>query len=381
MPERPSVNISETARPKIENQELENLLNNVLNSLRELVYLKQEIRQETEERGKEEYKEKIERIIDLIFNYLTQILSNLDGWEKSKLEKAKEIVRFSLFAHLDFESTWDNPSFHNEIHILAVICAFLEILTPLKGNDIFEIEDTLNQWNEKNKTKITLVEFAIAMVVALATHDLGNILVEIKEEEEGNLRPTFHQFYKAANAEERSQAIASTLITHFNPTRDNNRIVLVTHLIEQTKFQPQPGVEKKDEPWWLLVQIIDQIGGNVVLLSTNPNYYVSAVAGLIIEIAKANNNTIQINLTNFLNFVASRLQTFVANNIIDSDSANQVLVLLSGGQFNSLQDPGINQVNQTNFQEIVAILTQVFPETSISLVIDQENGQTNLVIG
>jgi len=370
------------------------LLKQVLECLNTLITFKENRLQKSEQ-----YKQEIENIVNQIFNFLVQIFKERGYWDESEaatMEKcisaAKEIVVFSLLTHLKFESRWNKPSFHNEIHILAVICAFLEILPTLRHDDIFAIENTLNTWNQNRKSEITLAEFTIAMVIALATHDLGNIL-EIVQEEERNLKPSFHcnSLYKAANAEERSKQIASVLISHkFNQAVgveersqvgvsvsisevDITKITeLVTHLIEQTIFQPTPSIESKQTPWWLLIQIIDQIGGNVVLLSTKPNYYVSAVAGLIIEIFQAGRDT-PINLNDFLNFIVSRLEILVP----DEEEAKKILALLSDQQFNLLTDPHLNRATEGNFDYIVKILKGVFSDHQ---VITDETNQVFLTI-
>jgi hypothetical protein len=331
-----------------------------------------------------QYEQKIKHIVDLIFEFLVKILTEEGLWNESEENvkaTAQKILEFSLLTHLQFDSNWAKPSFHNEIHILAVICAFLEILPTLRHDDIFAIENTLNTWNheseisESSTSPITSGEFALAMIMALATHDLGNILQEIQEQEGENPKAIFHEVYNAEGAEERSQAIASVLITKFNQAVDEAKIKqiigLVQHLIEQTKFQPNPNPTEK-ETWWLLVQIIDQIGGNVVLLSTNPNYYVSAVAGLIIEIltVRAANG---INLTNFLNFIAPRLKILVP----DEEEAKKILALLSDKKFNLLTDPYLNQATEENFDYIVEILKKAFPDHQ---VITDETNQAFLTI-
>jgi len=379
------------------------LLKQVLKCLNTLITFKENQLQKSEL-----YKQEIENIVNQIFNFLVQIFKERGYWDESEaaamercIPAAKEIVVFSLLAHLTFESSWNNPSYHNEIHILAVICAFLEILPTLGHDDIFAIENTLNTWNQNRKSKITLAEFTIAMIIALAAHDLGNIL-ETVQEEERNLKPSFHcnSFYKAADAEERSKQIASVLISHkFNQAvgaeersqvgvsvsiseADITKIIeLVQHLIEQTKFQPTPSTESKQTPWWLLIQIIDQIGGNVVLLSTEllekpactkPNYYVSTVAGLIIEMFQAGRDT-PINLDDFLNFIVSRLKILVP----DEEEAKKILALLSGQQFNLLTDPYLNRATEGNFAYIVEILKKVFPGRQ---VITNETNQVSLTI-
>jgi hypothetical protein len=347
-----------------------------LKDLIECKQTKQEINQ---------YEQKIKHIVDQIFNFLVQIFKERGYWDESEaatmercISAAKEIVVFSLLAHLTFESSWNKPSFHNEIHILAVICAFLKVFFALllKNEDIFEIRNTLNTWNHKSETSgsstspITLREFALAMIMALATHDLGNILQAIQEQEGENPKPIFHEVYCAEGAEERSQAIASVLITKFNQAIDEAKIQqikrLVQHLIEQTKFQPNPNLTEK-ETWWLLVQIIDQIGGNVVLLSTNPNYYVSAVTGLIIEMFQAGKDT-PINLDNFLDFIAPRLKILVPN----EEEAKKILDLLSDQKFN-LTSPHLNQANKKNFAYIVKIMQEVFPGRQVSVYTNETN--------
>ena len=351
----------------------------LLTHLKDLI----ECKQKTQEI--EQYEQKIKHIVDLIFEFLVKILTEEGLWNESEENvkaTAQKILEFSLLTHLQFDSNWAKPSFHNEIHILAVICAFLEILPTLRHDDIFAIENTLNTWNheseisESSTSPITLAEFTIAMIIALAIHDLGNILQKIQEQEGENPKPIFHKVYNAEDAEERSKAIASVLITKFYQVVDEAKIQqiigLVQHLIEQTIFQPIPSTESKQTPWWLLIQIIDQIGGNVVLLSTNSNYYVSAVAGLIIEIFQAGRDT-PINLNDFLNFIVSRLEILVP----DEKEAEKVLALLSGNGFSSLNEPKLYQANEKNFAHIVEILKKAFPDHQ---VITDKTNQVSLRI-
>ena len=359
------------------------LLKQVLECLNTLITFKENRLQKSEQ-----YKQEIENIVNQIFNFLVQIFKERGYWDESEaatMEKcisaAKEIVVFSLLAHLTFESSWNNPSYHNEIHILTVIYAFLKVFFALllKNKDIFQIRNTLNTWNheseisESSTSPITLAEFTIAMIIALAIHDLGNILQAIQEQEGENPKPIFHEVYNAEGAEERSKAIASVLITEFYQAVDEAKIQqiigLVQHLIEQTKFQPIPSIESKQTPWWFLIQIIDQIGGNMVLLSTElleepactkPNYYVSAVAGLIIEIFQAGGDK-PINLDDFLNFIVSRLKILVP----DEEEAKKVLALLSGNEFSSLNEPKLNKADKENFAHIVEILKKAFPDHQV----------------
>jgi len=366
--------VSESEQP-----ESKELLKQVLECLKTLITFK-----ENQPQKSEQYKQEIENIVNLIFEFFVKILTEKGLWneiEENVKETARRILEFSLLTHLQFDSDWAKPSYHNEIHILAVICAFLEILPTLRHDDIFAIENTLNAWNQNSETSgsstspITLGEFALAMIMALATHDLGNILETVQEEGE-NPKAIFHKVYHAEGAEERSKAIASVLITKFYQAVDEAKIQqiigLVQHLIEQTIFQPIPSIESKQTPWWLLIQIIDQIGGNVVLLSTNPNYYVSAVAGLIIEILKVR-TTDGINLTNFLNFVAFRLNVFITQVIITQEFAEKVLALLSGNGFSSLNEPSLNQANKENFAYIVEILEKVFPGCQVRVYTNETN--------
>ena len=370
------------------------LLEQVLKCLNTLITFKENRLQKSEQ-----YKQEIENIVNQIFNFLVQIFKERGYWDESEaatMEKcisaAKEIVVFSLLAHLTFESSWNNPSYHNEIHILTVIYAFLKVFFALllKNKDIFQIRNTLNTWNheseisESSTSPITLAEFTIAMIIALAIHDLGNILQAIQEQEGKNPKAIFHEVYNAEGAEERSKAIASVLITEFYQAVDEAKIQqikrLVQHLIEQTKFQPNPNLTEKGA-WWLLVQIIDQIGGNMVLLSTElleepactkPNYYVSAVAGLIIEIFQAGGDK-PINLDDFLNFIVSRLKILVP----DEEEAKKILALLSDKKFNLLTDPYLNQATEENFDYIVEILKKAFPDHQ---VITDETNQAFLTI-
>ena len=366
--------VSESEQP-----ESKELLKQVLECLKTLITFK-----ENQPQKSEQYKQEIENIVNLIFEFFVKILTEKGLWNESEenvKETARRILEFSLLTHLQFDSDWAKPSYHNEIHILAVICAFLEILPTLRHDDIFAIENTLNAWNQNSETSgsstspITLGEFALAMIMALATHDLGNILETVQEEGE-NPKAIFHKVYHAEGAEERSKAIVSVLITKFYQAVDEAKIQqiigLVQHLIEQTIFQPTPSIESKQTPWWLLIQIIDQIGGNVVLLSTKPNYYVSTVAGLIIEILKVR-TTDGINLTNFLNFVAFRLNVFITQVIITQEFAEKVLALLSGNGFSSLNEPSLNQANRENFACIAEILGKVFPGCQVRVYTNETN--------
>ena len=361
------------------------LLKQVLECLNTLITFKENQLQKSEH-----YKQEIENTVNLIFEFLVKILTEEGLWNESEENvkaTAQKILEFSLSTHLQFDSHWAKPSYHNEIHILTVIYAFLKVFFALllKNKDIFQIRNTLNTWNheseisESSTSPITSGEFALAMIMALATHDLGNILQEIQEQEGENPKAIFHEVYNAEGAEERSQAIASVLITKFNQAVDEAKIKqiigLVQHLIEQTKFQPNPNPTEK-ETWWLLVQIIDQIGGNMVLLSTNPNYYVSALAGLIIEILTVRAAD-KINLTNFLNFVAFRLNVFTTQGIITQKFAEKVLALLSGNGFSSLNEPKLYQANEKNFVHIVEILKEAFPDRR---VITDETNQVSLRI-
>ena len=366
------------------------LLEQVLKCLNTLITFKENQLQKSEH-----YKQEIENTVNLIFEFLVKILTEEGLWNESEENvkaTAQKILEFSLSTHLQFDSDWAKPSFHNEIHILAVIYAFLKVFFALlKSEDIFQIRNTLNTWNQKSETSgsstspITLGKFALAMIIALAIHDLGNILQKIQEQEGENPKPIFHKVYNAEDAEERSKAIASVLITKFYQVVDEAKIQqikrLVQHLIEQTKFQPTPSTESKQTPWWLLIQIIDQIGGNVVLLSTEllekpactkPNYYVSTVAGLIIEMFQAGRDT-PINLNDFLNFIVSRLEILVP----DEKEAEKVLALLSGNGFSSLNEPKLYQANEKNFVHIVEILKEAFPDRR---VITDETNQVSLRI-
>jgi len=108
------------------------------------------------------------------------------------------------------------------------------------------------------------------------------------------------------------------------------------------------------------------------LLSTNPNYYVSAVAGLIIEIFQAGRDK-PINLDDFLNFIAPRLKILVP----DEEEAKKILALLSDKKFNLLTDPYLNQATEENFDYIVEILKKAFPDHQ---VITDETNQVFLTI-
>jgi hypothetical protein len=231
------------------------LLEQVLKCLKTLISFKENQLQKSEQ-----YKQEIENIVNLIFEFLVKILTETGLWNESEENvkaTARRILEFSLLTHLQFDSHWAKPSYHNEIHILALICAFLKVFFAalFKSKDIFQIRNTLNTWNheseisESSTSPITLEEFALAIIMALATHDLGNILQAIQEQEEENPKPIFHEVYHAEGAEERSQVIASVLITKFNQAIDEAKIQqiieLVQHLIEQTKFQPNPNPNRK----------------------------------------------------------------------------------------------------------------------------------------
>ena len=69
----------------------------------------------------------------------------------------------------------------------------------------------------------------------------------------------------------------------------------------------------------------------------------------------------KINLTNFLNFIATRLKILVPN----EEEANEILALLSDKKFNLLTDPYLNRANEENFAYIVEILEKAFPDHQV----------------
>lgn len=236
------------------------------------------------------------------------------------LPVAKELlVNSALTAHRQFDrDVWMiAPSYHNEDHIQACLRAVTEVFTAAKAHqDIpFPLTEKLQKWNSTNLNAHIFPEDAeLAFRLTFACHDLGNITrnPNVTFTDQGEPEFEYADKYEAegnAATEIRSADIAEKLIDHFFSTKsiDTERInsvkSLVRHLIMQTVFDPTQ--TKFDEPFWQIVQYIDQIASYSYVHATLNQ----TVAGLLNEMkvrgAKAPN------LYDFLNFPRKRAEALV----------------------------------------------------------------------
>lgn len=236
------------------------------------------------------------------------------------LPAAKELlVNSALTAHRQFDrDVWMiAPSYHNEDHIQACLRAVTEVFTADKKHESvpFSLQEELRAWNEKHTdTPISKDDLELAFRLTFACHDLGNITrnPNVTFTDQGEPEFEYADKYEAegnAATEIRSADIAEKLIDHFFSTKsiDTERInsvkSLVRHLIMQTVFDPAQ--TKFDEPFWQIVQYIDQIASYSYVHATLNQ----TVAGLLNEMkvrgAKAPN------LYDFLNFLRKRTEALV----------------------------------------------------------------------
>lgn len=212
-----------------------------------------------------------------------------------------KIINEALSYHREFDNNRQQPSFHNENHIKAVLEALEKLIIAAKnGNDPLRIKEDLERWNKENNIDppITLEEFWFIALIAFACHDLGNIATL----ENGKLK--FLYQYTSKDAEERSKLIAKYLLNQMGLEEEIQKIwlPLIEYLIDQTKFQP----DDPSKPFAIFVRVVDQIGGNLF----NEDR-IKSILGLIYEIANEEGRNKKFNPHYFYNFPHLRFPELV----------------------------------------------------------------------
>jgi len=188
--------------------------------------------------------------------------------------EAEKIIQLSLKFHKEFDTRWKEEkrhlaSYHNENHIQATIEAATQLINKAFSGEMdpLGLREDFQKWNQENSNaQITESEFLEAVCLAFSMHDLGNIAYGLKVDEKGVLQPDYLDGYTAKGAEERSIQIAREIIEKSGLDEEKKRryLPLIEYLINQTVFKPQkPSQEDKNKSFYIFVQVVDQIGGNL----------------------------------------------------------------------------------------------------------------------
>lgn len=208
------------------------------------------------------------------------------------------------------------PCYHNQHHIIGVLGAtkiatsrFLE-----DSVDPFGINEDLTTWNHKQSTSLSLSEFAKALYLAFAMHDLGNLTKsdELKIiDEQLSLDYSDHFQLEIGPCEERSARIAKNLLQHFDTDQVLSTSIkqLIEHLILQTIFVPTQ--TSSDHPFWLLMQFIDQVGS--YFFSNVPLHQASAGYLNEIYVSSETSARVPFSLKQFLSFFPDRFYQMVSD--------------------------------------------------------------------
>lgn len=210
------------------------------------------------------------------------------------------IISRSLYAHTLFDQEWNKPSYHNQFHIAATLETVDVAFTSLHTNDPLEITAQMEQWNQQYPDYHISDPLLLrqAFRIAFACHDLGNITADEPISSGGEL--VLADEYRSVGAEDRSKVICKKFIN--DTLGDHPQRTLVTtlaeHIIDQTKFGQR---QFPENPFWTLVQTIDQIGSAYFSRRQNEEL----VAGLIQE---ANGN-MKLKLVDMIGFTNTRLDS------------------------------------------------------------------------
>jgi hypothetical protein len=273
---------------------------------------------------------------------------------EKKLTPVEKITRNAITMHSHFDkNVWPNfkdaqilsdtgevqatPSYHNEKHIQAVLDCVKVVFKDEKGIAALNLQKDLTVWNENNpSSQINIDELQTAFTIAFAAHDLGNITTNDEKVELDSADPSTALAYAKAYTttsgvvEQRSAAIAKKMIKkafQTDPETGEKLSSLVEHLVLQTVYDPKQ--TSSDQPFWLAVQTIDQIGQS--FFSAQPR--AEACAGLLNEIwinsGCDKHNPPPILLDSFIKFPERRLSAIVTN----EDQRTAVLKTLQNGDF------------------------------------------------
>ena len=241
--------------------------------------------------------------------------------------EAEKIIQLSLKFHKEFDRRWKeekrhSASYHNENHIQATIEAATQLINKAFNGKIdpLDLRGDLQRWNQANpNAKITESEFLEAVCLAFSMHDLGNIAYGLKVDEKGVLQPDYLDGYTAKGAEERSIQIAREIIEKSGLDKEKKKryLPLIEYLINQTVFKPEkPSQEDKNKPFYIFVQVVDQIGGNLFNTQSREESIFGLVEENVFEKYKEG-ETFVFNPYRFFNFVNLRLPDLVGDEKAD----------------------------------------------------------------
>lgn len=248
--------------------------------------------------------------------------------KNTHLEFAQTVWRNNLQAISFFENdTRITPCYHNEHHIIGVVSSARAILAALieKRKDVLCIEQNLANWNQKHTANISLSQFSHILQLAFAAHDLGNLSKTAKlfyKDTKPHLQYSDRFQLEVGPSEQRSAQLAIALIEHFDTKKTVSHSIkdLATHLILQTVFHPSQ--QNSDQPFWLLMQFIDQVGS--YFFSEVPVH--RATAGYLNELYVSGeiSERTPLNLRQFLTFLPNRFEQLVPS---PSDQQNILQIL------------------------------------------------------
>jgi hypothetical protein len=253
-------------------------------------------------------------------------LANLECINIPKIEN-QELIKNCLSIHAEFDRRWKEEkghlaSYHNENHIQATIKAATQLINKAFNGEIdpLDLRGDLQRWNQANpNAQITKSGFLEAVCLAFSMHDLGNIACGVKFDEKGNLQLDYLDGYRAQGAEERSIQIAREIIGKSGLDEEKKRryLPLIEYLINQTVFKPQkPSQEDKNKPFYIFVQVVDQIGGNLFNTQSREESVFGLIEENVFEKYKKG-ETFIFNPYRFLNFVNLRLPDLVGDEKAD----------------------------------------------------------------
>jgi hypothetical protein len=196
------------------------------------------------------------------------------------------------------------PCFHSQHHINAVMKASKAVGEALLNNsDPFQIKNNLKKWNTLHNDSVSIHDFVDILPVAFAGHDLGNLVHSDKVQKNSDtvVLDFSNRFQlEVGESEKNSASITAQLL-------DSPFLELIQHLILQTIFHPT--LDSSEEPFWLLIQTIDQIGGH--FFSDLEQHQASAGYLNELYVAKEDSERTPLGLKSYLNFLPNRFKLMV----------------------------------------------------------------------
>lgn len=222
----------------------------------------------------------------------------------TEFEKSESLIEMAHQMHNDFENGRRGKSFHNIDHIKAVEQAVDAVLQKIDTDDPFGLNTALSSWNATRppNLQVTQVEMGMAIKIATATHDLGNIIDSVGFTDNG-FAPRFNKNYKSQGAEERSKQIVRTLMTgsEFSKKTLDRVVPLVEYLIGETTYD----YNQTTVGFATFMRVVDQIGNALY----NPTDY----ANNLLHEMLAENPKAEFTPYDHFNFPNTRFEYLVPN--------------------------------------------------------------------